>query len=236
MKRILTTLMVLGAFLAKAQNGKVGINTETPKETLHINGTLQVSNLPENGATNSIYTDANASSRTGTFTPTKMVVADVNGVLGVQDIPTSSSTIPTNNSNDNKPFYYIEFNLTNVNGDWVSSFNTKIPSNKYTLIIVGAELSAPSAYFIRTNSTEPKDFSPAIVSASVKDNAWVLAADYPSAGIVPNPYHRNTFNGSWKIKCLVINNNVVNNLGSVSQDFGGRNTSTSTVTPNDITN
>lgn len=81
--RLLTRSILLGGFLAfgvtNAQTGKVGINTESPKETLDIKGTLRVDNLPQSG-TGKIYNGAETAQTT--FTGVNTVVADANGNLG----------------------------------------------------------------------------------------------------------------------------------------------------------
>lgn len=87
-KRILSLAFVAVAATAFAQStttstaGKVGINTDAPKETLEVSGTMKVVDLPTAGA-NKIYNGA--ATKTGTFTPTKQVVADANGVLGARE-------------------------------------------------------------------------------------------------------------------------------------------------------
>jgi hypothetical protein len=66
-------------------NGNVGVGTETPTEKLDNSGITRLRALPLNGATNAINTTSggNASStQNQTFTATKTVVADNNGVLG----------------------------------------------------------------------------------------------------------------------------------------------------------
>lgn len=221
--------------LLKAQEGKVGINTESPKETLQVVGSLQVTKLPQKDEANSVYINPTDTERKGTFTPVKMVVADANGVLGQQDIPVNPFDTA---QEDVKPFYYIEYNLENVNSDYVSSFDTKVPSDKYTLVVVGSELTpynTSSAYYILVGATGTianRLFSPYNVSASVVDNKWVISADYPSASLVND--RGAAINGTWKIKCLVINNNVVNVLPAVRQNLNGSNTAVSTVTPGEI--
>lgn len=90
MKKKYFLVIVLGGVLSSnAQEGKVGINTETPQETLEVKGTLRVTELPTSAG--KIYGSATATTRNTAFTPAKMVVANANGVLGVQDFP----TIPT---------------------------------------------------------------------------------------------------------------------------------------------
>ncbi|MGU3376445.1 hypothetical protein [Chryseobacterium sp. M5A1_1a] len=72
--------------------GQIGVNTATPTEILDVNGTARVRSLPADGATNAIYTQADGSASTTksqTFTATKTMVIDNNGVLGyVTGLPT----------------------------------------------------------------------------------------------------------------------------------------------------
>ncbi len=73
------------AMLAQSAASKVGINTREPSENLHVNGTVRVQQLPNNGATTSIFTQSDgtgSTTRNQTFNAQKMVVADKHGVLG----------------------------------------------------------------------------------------------------------------------------------------------------------
>ncbi|GAA4160340.1 hypothetical protein GCM10022217_24210 [Chryseobacterium ginsenosidimutans] len=74
--------------------GNIGINTATPTEKLDNGGITRLRTLPLNGAANAINTNSsgNASaSQDQTFTATRTVVADANGVLGyVTGLPSTS--------------------------------------------------------------------------------------------------------------------------------------------------
>ena len=88
MKPLYSGVLLLASVYFNAQTtaiGKVGINTITPKETLDVNGTLKVGNLPTNGTANAIYNGGK--NKSTTFTATNMVVADADGVLGKTNIP-----------------------------------------------------------------------------------------------------------------------------------------------------
>lgn len=76
-------LLLAAAYFNAQTTGKVGINTNSPKETLEVNGTLKIDTLPTNGANNAIYNGQNA--KNATFTATKTLVADNNGTIGVID-------------------------------------------------------------------------------------------------------------------------------------------------------
>ncbi|MFC4687416.1 beta strand repeat-containing protein [Epilithonimonas pallida] len=68
-----------------APAGNIGIKTTTPTETLDVAGNTRLRNLPANGTANAIYTTSGgtaSATQNQTFTATKTVVADANGVLG----------------------------------------------------------------------------------------------------------------------------------------------------------
>ena len=74
-------------------DGNVGVNTPDPTEKLDNNGITRLRNLPLNGTANAIYTTSGGTASTAqdqTFTATRTVVADANGVLGyVTGLPTT---------------------------------------------------------------------------------------------------------------------------------------------------
>ena len=76
-------LLLAAAYFNAQTTGKVGINTNAPKETLEVNGTLKIGTLPANGAKKAIYNGQNT--KNTDFTATKTLVADNNGTIGVID-------------------------------------------------------------------------------------------------------------------------------------------------------
>lgn len=93
MKKTLLTLSTIAlSNWANAQIGNVGINTQTPTETLNVNGTLRINELPvANEKIRTTSTGTASTSKDQNFTPTKMVVVDNNGVVGKADIPSSGA-------------------------------------------------------------------------------------------------------------------------------------------------
>lgn len=90
-------VLLLAAVYFNAQTtGKVGINTNAPKETLEVNGTLKVDTLPTAGDKNAIYGGNNT--KNATFTATHMVVADANGVLGKHSLGTAGQVLMSKGS------------------------------------------------------------------------------------------------------------------------------------------
>ncbi len=91
-------MLLLAAVYFNAQTtGKVGINTNAPKETLEVNGTLKIDTLPTNGANNAIYNGQNTQNTT--FTATHMVVSDTNGVLGKHSLGTAGQVLISKGNN-----------------------------------------------------------------------------------------------------------------------------------------
>lgn len=89
MKKLLISSLFLST-MAFAQNGKVGINTSTPTETLNVNGTLRINTLPVSGTANSIYTKPDGTGSAAidqTFNGSRVLMADDNGVVGVTATP-----------------------------------------------------------------------------------------------------------------------------------------------------
>ncbi|MGH1517953.1 hypothetical protein [Chryseobacterium sp. JK1] len=82
--------------------GNVGIATTNQTETLDNNGITRLRSLPLNGATNAIHTQSGGSAsptQNQTFTATRTVVADANGVLGyVTGLPSTGSGTPPSGS------------------------------------------------------------------------------------------------------------------------------------------
>ena len=97
-KKIFSLLCIV-TYSLQAQ---VGIETDKPTETLHVNGTTRVIELPLNGADNAITTKPNgvkSNAKDQSFNPIKTVVADRNGVLGVVDgIPAQAGAAPQSKS------------------------------------------------------------------------------------------------------------------------------------------
>lgn len=79
------------------EQGMVSVNSKNPSESFDVTGTVRLRNLPINGASNAIYTNSGGTTTvpasvttvpiapTQTFTATRSVVADNNGVLGYVD-------------------------------------------------------------------------------------------------------------------------------------------------------
>ncbi len=114
--------------------GNIGMNTTDPTEKLDNNGVTRLRSLPLNGAANAIYTMSDGSASTAqdqTFTATRTLVADANGVIGyVSGLPgTGGGTPPTGAINVGETvsqIYSIPASTTNTN---TFNLNTYVTAN-----------------------------------------------------------------------------------------------------------
>lgn len=114
--------------------GNIGVNTDIPTEKFDNAGITRLRNLPLNGATNAINTTVDgdeSSSQDQTFTATRTVVADANGVLGtVTGLPATP------------------VNIYNANGTLTGARTVTTANNNLTFAGTG------SSVLIATNATE----------------------------------------------------------------------------------
>ncbi len=168
MKIYCITALFLCSF-ASAQVGNVGINTATPRVKLDVNGTYKSQEIISGNISNVGATEKNRYL-----------------LLGQSNIDNSVRRIDPSQGNAPGIASIITYKLANANLDWVESFNTKINSTDYSLMVL-------SAYFDRDvvgNVT-------AIPSYGVKsvNNEWIIYADYSQLA--------STTNGTWTVVCAV---------------------------------
>jgi hypothetical protein len=114
--------------------GNVGVNTDSPTEKFDNNGITRLRSLPVNGAANAIYTMPDGSASTAqdqTFTATRTLVVDANGVIGyVSGLPgTGGGTPPAGAINVGETIsqiYSIPASATNTN---TFNLNTYVTAN-----------------------------------------------------------------------------------------------------------
>ncbi|MGQ1944766.1 hypothetical protein ACT4R0_09450 [Ornithobacterium rhinotracheale] len=80
-KNLFLATSLFGALALAQQQGKVGINTNSPSETFEVRGTTKITDLPVDGSANAIYNGSD--DKSDNFNAVSTVVADENGVLGI---------------------------------------------------------------------------------------------------------------------------------------------------------
>ena len=106
-------LFVVG-LLSSNSYSQVGIKTNTPTETLDIDGTLRVRTLPDNGTIGIHTTPSGTASQNPDqlFKAQYPVVADANGVLGIVNneklIPNNTIGTSFTTNNDSEAYFVIK--------------------------------------------------------------------------------------------------------------------------------
>lgn len=220
MRKQLCILGLLGFLGLQAQTGKVGINTETPTEILDVNGTLRVRSLPVEGTKGIRTTGTNTASENPdqTFTPTKFVVADENGVLGVSttqqlgDISSGSDATNATTDNNSTAMFVKKRYKT---GDWPEGNpgNTGFSTAKWDAIISVNKFgrSDSSAYPELTSNTVNRTTVNAELHKTFlakKGQKWWLDLDgngeyWKVVGDIPE------INEEWEFTILFINKKYI---------------------------
>jgi len=191
--KILIIICTIWMSFVQAQSGNVGINTANPRVKLDINGSFKASkiitgNIPLITAVEKDrYVLLNQST---TDNRIRRVDSSLPGAPGLASI--------------------ITYRLTNIERDWVESFNTKINATDYSLIVL-------SAFF----DLDVEGTTIAIPAFGAKDvnNEWILNADYSEL--------KSTTNGTWNIVCAVYPKTYVK-IFPEKGPFNLNNTSTGT--------
>ncbi len=145
---------MLGALASYGQNG-VGINTNNPRTTLEVNGSVTVNGqlLLDNPRN---ITDGE---------PSTFVVQD--NTNQVRALNLSTPTSPGLG-------YLQTYILTNTGLDFVRDFDTQIDASKYVVVIV-------SSFYNQRLQLNGSDYSIPYASAFVSGGTWHLTANYPIA-------------------------------------------------------
>lgn len=210
------------------------VGTTTNKDLSIRTANLEVMRITANGnvgvsndlATNKL--DVKGSTRTtGKMYIGNAPVAPKNGVSPLVRDQNTGQVFALTTGNNTKPYNYVKYTLTNMDGDWVSAFDTKIPKSLYTVVIVGNAFKLPENVGMQSLYEEPNKFNVQNVYAFVGDNdTWYLSADYDGGGPTVEG-----INGTWDIYCLVINNASLATLTEQTTNLGGNNSGSASVTP-----
>ena len=195
---------VLFICVSPALFSQVGINTDNPRKTLEVAGSMRVSESMEIGTLNPL-TDLD----TSTFL--------------IQNSGNYIKSLDVSNPTGAALGYVQEYVITNPELDWVKEFNTGINANDYVLIVISAsydlELNISMTANAINNSSLP------YTATFVKGNKWHIIADYP---MVANK-DVNAI-GTWTIQTLIFSKDMSKQFGVI--DIPMLNSSTgSALTP-----
>ncbi|SMC63084.1 hypothetical protein [Moheibacter sediminis] len=224
---IAVALLMSGAAL-KAQ---VGINTENPQGILHVDGSADnpITGTPDAiQQSNDFVIMPEGKVGVGTVNPeTKLHILGnstdspviVDGLLNQSVTGSYANVIIDNNTGElykgvtaSKPFYYTKYTLSNVKMDWVANFDTKIDTNKYTVVVVGCSFNVGISTFFNSGNYF---FQSQNVFSYKSGGTWRLTADFPNISTLQN------LNGTWVIYVLIMENNQVTQLPDITVNMGG---------------
>ncbi|MBB6333337.1 hypothetical protein HNP24_004363 [Chryseobacterium sediminis] len=235
MKKNIKTKILLLTFISLSlfTFGQVGINTANPQGTFHVDGAKDnaASGIPTAAQQSNdfvIFPNGNTAIGTTSMSVAKLNIkgnmilgsaASTNGARGysvvVRDNVTGELKVmstPTSAA----PISYMVYQLDNVNQDFVGDFNTNIDTTKYTLALIGSSFSSnDGTNQLKMSLPTSGDFAPLNINSYKSGGTWHIFADFPSAGT------NNATNGSWTVYCLVINNSITKDLGTITTDLGG---------------
>ena len=202
-------------------NGKVGINTTTPARTLTIQNSSNNTGKPALRLVDTPKYSENISSKMGTntkdttaYTDYHPLMIDKNGDV-YKGVPISSTVS------------VLTLTVHNVDGDWISNFDTGINYNKYAMAIMSysfqpgqgtdsemlvMDISNPNV--INGSSTLSRVAAP-VVKLQERNGNWSVYADYPSMNSIKTPSSNRTdagekANGTWRFTLLVGRRDLVN--------------------------
>lgn len=215
--------------------GNIGIGTNTPTEKLDHNGIARLRDLPLNGATNAINTTSGGSasaSQDQTFTATRTVVSDANGVLGyVSGVPTQagssrvivSAGVPGTQDigNTNMALAVYSNEYIDVHSAWNNNVFT-VPANMGGLYI----FSMQSSHSHDANA-QPSWFTMSLLQKSTDGgNSWSLLLRDTRSGALGSDvdngnslYWTGTLNAGDRLRLLYHCNSTASNyvrLGSLT--------------------
>lgn len=180
----------LAALLFISTNAQVGIgiNTANPRTDLDVNGSFKSDNIIA-GTVDQVGSEEKDRylllTQNISDNSIKRIDPRVSGAPGIASIAT--------------------YKLTNVGGDWLEQFNTRINTNDYALVIL-------SAYFDR-DLTLGSSGLVALPSFGVRNigGFWNLYADY--SGMAP------LTNGTWTFVCAIFPKNYVKLFGERAKNL-----------------
>lgn len=202
MKKKIQLLLFISAYALSAQSGNVGINTDTPEQKLHVNGSMKAKDL---------ILDLNSSaSQIPELSPgenysflLKSTSANRITTYNVQ----STGGSPTNTFP--APFGIIQYNITtdNADKDWVNAYNTKISASKYVLIVNSFNFNLPVV--MNSTTVESRRLGPvAQVYTYEQGGTWWIKADYNGFA----PPSSTTTPGLWNVSLMIFDKTFARNI------------------------
>jgi len=191
--------------LVFSNSGNVGIGTENPTANLEVEGAVKMDS--KMSVADTLTANGPVFLKSLVNVPAGKTVAQI----GIDDTGEVKKFGTAANS---YPLTYLVYQITSpVTGSLstsktqmrltVSDYNTGIPSNEYTLVVVGSKLNSQGMVMM---TGVAGDFAPLSVYAFDSGGTWHLKADYPGSTMTAGSA------GVWTIYCLAINHSMVKDI------------------------
>lgn len=204
----------LGVFF-QAQNGKVGIKTSQPTETLDVNGKTY---------TNSLYlrNPGEPTMTGGSF------LATSENALQIYDPNLESSGL----------FNYIKLTLTNVSGEGIADYDTKIDANNFLVVLHNYSFKLSNGNtnvmldYGDNGTNDNRQGSPDVV-AFKSNGTWHIRARFTDSRIIANTSAgpSRTYNNFTVDFYLMAYKRLItkHNINDINANLGGTDGSTQTI-------
>ncbi|UMQ44100.1 hypothetical protein MKS83_10425 [Chryseobacterium sp. Y16C] len=213
-KIYITIIMCLGLFM-NAQQGKVGINTANPTETLDVNGKTY---------TNSLYlrNPGEPTMSGGSF------LATSENALQLYDPTLESSGL----------FNYLKLTLTGVPGTGIADYDTKIDANNFLVVLhnysfkLNDGTTSVMLDYGDNGINDNRQGSPNVV-AFKSNGTWHIKAQFTDSRIIAtnSTIPSRTYNNFTVDLYLMAYKRLIEkqNISDINADLGGNDGSTQTI-------
>lgn len=213
-KIYITIIICLGLFM-NAQQGKVGINTTNPTETLDVNGKTY---------TNSLYlrNPGEPTMSGGSF------LATSENALQLYDPALESSGL----------FNYLKLTLTGVPGTGIEDYDTKIDANNFLVVLhnysfkLNDGTTSVMLDYGDNGINDDRQGSPDVV-AFKSNGTWHIKAKFTDSRIIAtnSPIPSRTYNNFTVDLYLMAYKRLIEkqNISDINTDLGGNDGSTQTI-------
>jgi hypothetical protein len=208
-----TVVDLEGKNLTFSNTGKIGIGKANPAAKLDVLGSVKVSSTMSVGDT----LTANGSVFLPALTiPLEQTVSQIG-------IDRTGQVYKIGTANNTYPLTYIKYVLTAIPRRsllTINDYDTQIPWDKYTLIIVGSALQSQSNITtgLKMMPGASGFFAVESVFAFRSGSTWHLKADYPGGMMA------DTRPGIWTLYCVAINNSIIKNIQDQNVSIYGNST------------
>ena len=208
-KKILLASACLSFISLFSQSGNVGINTSTPEEKLHVNGSMRFRDGVE---VVQPFSKLDATEGYSFLIKSPQTATEPNKITSYNQTFFPTTPAPIN-------LIQFKINCDLDDNDWVNEYDTKINAEKFLVIISSFGYNLPTYNSSTTMTPIPQIYAYTKPGGST----WFVKADYESS----TPLDQAT-QGEWTLNLLVFDRAYAKEINS-NVDLNGATTGASTL-------